>query len=77
MPLDPNVIVGTILGGLISGIIGVLLEHLRVKNEARKKHFHDLKENCIRPLKNELTSVLNCFKRFEERSVTSGTYREP
>ena len=43
MPLDPNVIAGTILGGLISGAIGVLLEHLRVKNEARKKHFHDLK----------------------------------
>ena len=77
MSLDPNVIAGTILRGLISEAIGVLLEHPRVKNEARKKHFHDLKESCIRPLKNEFASILNCFKRFEERSVTSGTYREP
>ncbi|RLG04480.1 MAG: hypothetical protein DRN61_03000, partial [Thaumarchaeota archaeon] len=44
--------------------------------EARKKHFHDLKESCIRPLKNELTSILNCFTRFDEKLVTSGTYRE-
>ena len=76
MPLDPNVIAGTILGGLISGAIGVLLEHLRVKNEARKKHFHDLKESCIRPLKNELTSILNSFTRFEAKLVKSRTYRE-
>jgi len=76
MSLDPNVIAGTILGGLISGFIGVLLEHLRIKNEARKKHFHDLKESCIRPLKNELTSILNSFIKFEESLVRSGIYRE-
>jgi len=76
MSLDPNVIVGTILGGLISGFVGVFLEHLRVKNEASKKHFHDLKESCIRPLKNELTFILNSFTRFEEKLVRSGTYRE-
>ena len=69
MSLDPNVIAGAILGGLISGFIGVLLEHLRVKNEARKKHFHDLKESCIRPLKNELTSISNSFTRFEEKLI--------
>ena len=76
MPLDLNVIAGTILGGLISGVIGILLEHIRVKNEARMKHFRDLKESCINPLKGELTFIFSKFKRFDEDVVTSVTYEE-
>jgi len=74
MSLDPNAIAGTILGGLISGVIGILLEHLRVKNEARMKHFRDLKETCINPLKEELTSILSKFKRFDEDTIASVIY---
>jgi hypothetical protein len=60
--------IGTILGGLISGIIGLWIENKRRANERREKHFQELKERCLTPLKVELSRLYNCFE-YSEGSI--------
>jgi hypothetical protein len=57
--------IGTILGGLISGLIGLWVENKRRANEKREKHFQELKECCLTPLESELSYF--CYECFEFR----------
>ncbi|MGB9693574.1 MAG: hypothetical protein ACPLYF_01885, partial [Fervidobacterium sp.] len=60
-------ILGTILGGLISGMVGLFIEERRRKNDAKIKHFEDLKRECLMPIRAELYKWRECFKFSESR----------
>jgi hypothetical protein len=60
--------IGTILGGLISGLIGLWVENKRRSNEKREKHFQELKEHCLTPLRDELLRRHDEFE-FRESKV--------
>ncbi|MEM4004311.1 MAG: hypothetical protein QXM43_01600 [Desulfurococcaceae archaeon] len=51
----------TVLGGLISGLVGWFLESRRRKNDAMLKHFDDIKNECLEPLKRELVDLCARF----------------
>jgi len=53
--------IGALLGGIISGLINWLLYKRKEIAEARKKHFEELKEYCIRPLLNALSDLMRNF----------------
>ena len=74
--VDINIIIGTMLGGLISGLIGYILERLRIKNELRTKHFEDIKKNCLQPLRTELMHLLSSFEFNESSSLTPESLKE-
>ena len=54
--------IGTILGGLISGLIGLLIENKKRANEKKEKHFRELKYNCLILLENELSRLHEYFE---------------
>jgi len=43
-------ILGTILGGFISGLVGLFLHRKRLKDEVKRKHLEEIKEKCLKPL---------------------------
>jgi hypothetical protein len=57
--------IGTILGGFISGLVGLWVENRRRRNERRERHFQELKERCLKPLRKELRNLCEHFE-FEE-----------
>ncbi|MGB9760576.1 MAG: hypothetical protein ACPLZG_12175, partial [Thermoproteota archaeon] len=57
----------TILGGLISGLIGLFIEDKRRKNEKREKHFQEIKEQCLKPLRDELLYLHDMFEFGESK----------
>ncbi|MGC9015028.1 MAG: hypothetical protein ACP5KW_11690, partial [Thermoproteota archaeon] len=55
----------SILGGLISKLIDFFIEDKRRKNEKREKHFQEIKEQCLKPLRDGLLRLRGEFE-FEE-----------
>jgi hypothetical protein len=51
----------TILGGLIAGSVGLLIEIRRERKERRMKHFKDIKEKCLEPLFGKLDDLKKEF----------------
>ncbi|MEM3130997.1 MAG: hypothetical protein QXX78_07920, partial [Nitrososphaerota archaeon] len=54
----------TIMGGLIAGFAGILVEWWRRKIEIRDKHFQDIKTKCLEPI---LKQLLELRERYEFR----------
>jgi len=54
-------IVFTILGGLITGFIGLLIEQWREGIRLRMKHFEDIKHKCLEPIRDELCRLRKYF----------------
>jgi len=70
-----SMFLGTILGGLISGFIGIFLDEWRRRNEAREKHFQDIKEHCLKPIREELLNLRSSFE-FSEDKIRGPSYFE-
>jgi len=60
----------TVLGGLIAGLVGWLLESRRRRYDAMLKHFDDIKKECLEPLKRELIDLCGRFGYVEGRLPT-------
>jgi hypothetical protein len=58
-------IVFTILGGLITGFIGLLIEQWREGIRLRRKHFEDIKHKCLEPIRNKLLELRMYFDFWE------------
>jgi len=52
----------TIIGALIAGIIGILVERYRRGMEVKDRHFNEIKEECLKPI---LTSLEKLTRNFE------------
>jgi len=59
---------GALLGGVISGFINWLLYKYKEIEEARKRHFEEIKKNCIEPIIENINSTMREF------NVTESTY---
>ena len=57
-------IIFTILGGLISGLVGLFIEWWRERIRLKKKHFKDIKRKCLKPI---LEGLHDLRKEFEFR----------
>jgi hypothetical protein len=55
-------IIFTILGGLITGLIGLLVEWWRERTRLRRKHFRDIKRKCLKPIRDELYKLRRYFE---------------
>lgn len=55
------------LGGLITGIIGILIENQRHRNELRTKHLDSIKELCLTPVYQALTKSLAEYDLVESK----------
>jgi hypothetical protein len=55
------------LGGLNAGIIGILLENQRHKNERRNNHLDSIKELCLTPIHQVLTESLTKYDLVESK----------
>ncbi|MGC9086873.1 MAG: hypothetical protein ACP5IT_11835 [Thermoproteota archaeon] len=57
----------SILGGLISKLIDFFIEDKRRKNEKREKHFQEIKEQCLKPLRDGLLRLRGEFEFGESK----------
>ena len=62
-------ILGTILGGFISGLVGLFLHRKRLKDEVKRKHLEEIKEKCLKPLEKELKQLSSNFDISERTSL--------
>jgi len=54
--------ISTIIGGFIAGLVGIWTERYRMGQEAKKKHFEDLKNICLKGyIKNKLSYLSDDF----------------
>lgn len=51
----------TVLGGFISGLVGIAIERYRERKRAELKHFNILKSKVLKPVLNELVELKDCF----------------
>jgi len=68
-------VVFTIIGGLVAGFAGLLIEGWRKEIEIRDKHFQDIKHNCLEPILKQL-SELREYYEFRESKYLSLSHIE-
>jgi hypothetical protein len=54
-------ILGTILGGFIAGLSGIIVEWWRENKRLREKHFEDIKRKCLEPILKQLYDLKSKF----------------
>lgn len=59
-------IILTILGGLIAGFSGILIEQWRRRRELRDRHLQEIKKECLEPLLGMLYNIRNNYYVFSE-----------
>lgn len=63
-----GVIFGAVLSGLIAFVVNILIERKKKRNEKREKHLQELKENCLKPLRDELSRLREHFEFNENKN---------
>ena len=61
----------TVLGGFISGLVGIALERRRERKRTELKHFNVLKSKVLKPVLNELAELKSYFMFGEGGSILS------
>jgi hypothetical protein len=54
-------ILGTILGGFIAGLSGIIVEWWRENKRLREKHFEDIKRKCLELILKQLYDLKSKF----------------
>jgi hypothetical protein len=63
-------VVFTIIGGLVAGFAGLLVEWRRKEIEIRDKHFQDIKHNCLEPILKQLSELREHYEFRESKYLT-------